>query len=1046
MTDKKDWENIEVIAKNKEPAHNTLVPYKSIESCFQPREKSVFYSSLSGKWKFNWVKKPSNRPDNFYKVDFDDSSWDQIQVPSNWQMKGYGIPIYTNIQYPYSINTEKIPGIDHEYNPVGSYRRTFTIPDEWGNKEIFVHFEGVDSAFYLWINGKMVGYSQGSMDPAEFNITNYIKKNINVIAVEVYRWSDGSYLEDQDMWRLSGIFRDVFLFATPKVHIRDYYLKSELDSNYNDAILNCTLKIKNFSDKKLNQKIEIRICPSDGVQKKTVVLVEKEFTIQKRSEEVLEFKSSLSNPQKWSAEKPNLYYIILLLYNSKGKLVEVERSRFGFRRVETREDGGLYINGKSIILKGVNRHEYDPDEGRAISIEQMEKDILLMKQNNINAVRTSHYPNNPKFYELCDEYGLYVMDECNLETHGLRDEIPDNKEIWLNPCVDRMKRMVERDKNHPCIISWSLGNEAGFGNVFEEMKKETLKIDDTRPIHYEGDYYNKITDIISFMYYPPRQLRIRAKRYLRKDDHRPVVLCEYAHAMGNSLGNFKEYMDMFKKYDNCIGGFIWDYIDQGIRKVSENGEEFWAYGGGFGDEPNNKNYCINGILMPDRKPNPSIYEVKKIYQNIHVFDVDILNGKVRIINDYRFQTLEKFSLNWELTANGRVIENGIIKTLELEPLEENVIQIPFEKPELKPNTEYHLKVIFKLNKNTKWAKKGHIVAWNQFKLPYEIPKGEQMLIEEFSSLKMKENDNYVIINGDNFKVKIGKNSGVIESLQYNQKQLISSPLIPNFWRAPTDNDIGYADEDLEDFNQESSYVDYSWRDAGKNRKVIDFIFKDIKPQIKKISVKFDIINSDEGLSTNYLIYGNGDIIVNNHFIPNKEMIRFGMQAKVPKDLDKLSWFGRGPHETMCDRKEGAAVGIYSGKVKELVHPYIRPQENANRTEVRWASLTNKNNFGLLVSHINNEAYLNISAWPYSLEDLEKASHTYELPERDYITFNIDHKQKGVGGDLPGLPSLHKKYQLKQGEVYEYSFLLRPISKEIDLSMNPIQILPELNSH
>lgn len=1042
MTDIKDWENPKIIGRNKEPPYNSSIPYKSFKSCFRPRKQSDYFLSLNGDWSFNWVKKPVERPKDFYRVDFDVSTWDHIRVPSNWQMKGYGIPIYTNIKYPYSINIKDIPGIDHEYNPIGSYRKEVIIPERWQDKEIFIHFGGVKSAFYLWINGEMVGYSQGSMTPAEFNITKYLRKGENIIAVEVYRWSDGSYLEDQDMWRLSGIYRDVFLYAAPKVHIRDFYIHSELDKQYEDANLRCRARITNYNAESFNYRLELRFKASHQEPRNAETLTQKKFQLRQGSEIAVELESEIKSPQKWSAETPNLYDLILLLYDSKGEVIEVKRNRFGFRSIETKSDGGLYINGKYILLKGVNRHEHDPDEGRAVSVEQMEQDIKLMKENNINAIRTSHYPNHPTFYDLCDEYGLYVIDECNLESHGLRDTLPDSDKMWLTPCVERMKRMVERDKNHPCIIAWSLGNEAGFGDIFEEMKMVTLELDNTRPVHYEGDYYNKITDLISFMYYPPRQVRMIAKRNIRKDEERAIVLCEYAHAMGNSLGNFKEYMDLFKKYDNCIGGFIWDFIDQGIRKKSETGEEFWAYGGDFGDEPNDKNYCINGIVMPDRKPNPSLFEVKKGYQNIHTSDKDPLQGKVEIENEYRFLSLDFISLHWEVLANGKEIENGIIKNLDIGPLEQKLIQIPFTTPDIQPSTEYHLKLTFKLKKDTKWGKKGHSVAWEQFKLPFKVPTIEPIVIEDLPPLKTEEDETNICISGDYFKLEIGKHSGAIESYYYKEKELIKSPLIHNFWRAPIDNDLGFADEDLEDFDEESTHIDYSWREASISREIVDFQFEDIKPQIKRVSVSFDVINSDEPLKLIYLIYGNGDIIIENRFIPNKEMIRFGMQCKIPKDLNQITWFGKGPHETMEDRKNGASVGLYSGNVESLIHPYIRPQENANRTNVRWLTIQNQDHLGLLISHLNG-SYLNFSSWPYSMEDLEKATHTFELPNRDFITLNIDHKQKGVGGDLPGLPSVHKKYRLRKDKVYEYRFLLRPMSEKRDFSKDPIKIPPNL---
>ncbi|TXT67127.1 MAG: Beta-galactosidase [Promethearchaeota archaeon] len=1020
-----DWENPKIFGMNKESPHNSLIPYKEVKSCLKSGKISDFYQSLNGKWKFHWVRKPADRPLTFYDPSFDDNAWDQIPVPSNWQMKGYGIPIYTNIKYPYSIDTKNIPRIDHEYNPVGSYRTIFDIPQRWQDQEIFIHFAGVKSAFYLWINGEKVGYSQGSMTPAEFNITSYLKSKENVLAVEVYRWSDGSYLEDQDMWRMSGIYRDVFLFSTPKVHIRDFYVYSELDESYKDAVLKFKLKIRNYSKSDTNNyTLKIKLLEQNQNQKDVDFLLEKDITLQKNSESLIELEKEVTNPKKWTGETPNLYYILIILYDSKGNIIEAEKNQFGFRKVEIKKDGGLYLNGKSIILKGVNRHEHDPDEGRAVSVESMEQDIQLIKQNNINAIRTSHYPNHPKFYELCNQYGVYVIDECNLESHGLREKLPNSDPLWLEACVDRMVSMVERDKNHPSIIIWSLGNEAGFGDVFEKMKDETLKIDTTRPIHYEGDYYNKITDIISYMYYPAKTIKRIARKNMKKGDTRPVMLCEYAHAMGNSLGNFQEYIDIFEQYNNCIGGFIWDFVDQGIRKFTEKGEMYWAYGGDFGDEPNDRNYCINGIVMPDRKPNPSLFEVKKGYQNIEVLNSDVLQGKIEILNKFNFIPLDFVSLHWELTANGKIIEKGIIKNLEINPSEKKLVHIPFTPPELSPDTEYHLKVEFKLKTDTTWAKKEHIIAWEQFKLPFKPLGIEEISLKTLPSIEVKDREEKITFTANSVEITIGKESGVIEVYQFNQNEILSSPLLPNFWRVPIDNDVGFIDDDLEDFDQGASNIDYSWKKASEERKLSKFIYEDISENVKRVSVYFDVPNSDKGLKISYIVYGNGDIIIENSFVPTKEMVRFGMQARMSGEFRQVSWFGRGPHETMEDRKHGAAVGIYSMNVEDIIHNYVRPQENGNRSDIRWILFSNKKKDGLLVATMD-ESYLNFSAWPYTIEDLETATHTYELPRREDLTINIDHIQKGVGGDLPGLPSTHSEYKLKANKEYNYRFLLRP---------------------
>ncbi|TFG08635.1 MAG: DUF4981 domain-containing protein [Promethearchaeota archaeon] len=1025
--EKFDWENPEIISRNKELPHNTLFPFQDVESALKGSEYSKYYKTLNGKWKFNWVRKPSERPVNFYKVEFDDESWNEIEIPSNWQMKGYGIPIYTNIKYPHSIDTKNIPGIDHEYNPVGSYRKVFIIPDGWKNREIFIHFGGVKSAFYVWVNGIEVGYSQDSMSPAEFNITRFLHQENNILAVEVYRWSDGSYLEDQDMWRFSGIFRDVYLFSTPKIHVRDFFATSELDEAYMDAMLKINLKISNYGeDTGNNHGIKIYILDELENLTEKKALMKTNFDIQASSEKEIILKSEIKNPKKWSAETPFLYDLLVVLVDSTEKIIEVEHCKFGFRKVEIK-NSALCINGKSIILKGVNRHEHDPDHGRAIPISRMHQDVQIMKQNNINAVRTSHYPNNPIFYELCDRYGIYVLDEANVESHGLRDKLPDSDPLWTNACVDRMVSMVERDKNHPCIIIWSLGNEAGFGNVFKIMKEATLGIDTTRPIHYEGDYNYEITDIISHMYLSPKKLERLAKKKIKSGDPRPIVLCEYAHSMGNSLGNFQEFMEVFESQPNCIGGFIWDFIDQGLRKTSSDGKEYWAYGGDFRDEPNDKNYCINGIVMPDRLPNPALHEVKKIYQNIKVYAVDLLNGKIMIHNKYQFLPLDFIHLTWEITANGIITAEGRLENTDLLPNEKREFKIQHDFTKRKPHAEYLLKISSIVSKTIEWAEKGHVLAWDQFSIPLDISWVSFENIDDFPELKMVQSDEDILVKGKDFEIIIGKISGAIESYKYNGKKLISSPLIPNFWRAPIDNDLGHLDQDFDAFDEDAFFIDYSWKEASKMRKISKIIVKEIQSCVKCITVLFSMPNSEKELEIVYQINGNGDIIIDNNFTPSKEMIRFGMQVEIPGEYNKMTWYGKGPHETMLDRKEGAAVGIYSGIVEELIHPYVRPQENGNRSEIRWCTMANEEDFGLLISDVGG-TLLCISAWPYTMEDLENATHNHKLPHRNTITLNIDYGQRGVGGDLPGFAALHKEFKLKANKQYSYSFRIKPFVK------------------
>ncbi len=1037
MQQRLDWENAEMIGQNKEPAHNSLIPYQDIESALKEiREASIYYKTLNGNWKFNWVKKPEDRPKDFYKVDYNVINWDDIPVPSNWQMHGYGIPIYTNVRYPYSVRRKNIPKISHEYNPVGSYRTEFSIPKNWDGREVFIHFDGVKSAFYIWVNGKKVGYSQGSMTPAEFNITQFLRKDKNILALEVYRWSDGSYLEDQDMWRLSGIYRDVYLFSAPKVHIRDFFTYCVFDEKYEDAILKSRIKIRNYGSNSVESfKVEISLLDDQKNYIESEILMSNIISIDTNTERTIELQKKIEKPEKWSAETPYLYNLILKLKNPHDHIIEVEHCKFGFRQVEIRDDGGFYVNGQSIKFKGVNRHEHDPDHGRAIPYSRMLQDIKLLKQNNINAVRTSHYPNHPKWYDLCDQYGIYIIDECNLESHELRDILPSSDPQWTKACVDRMISMGERDKNHPCIVMWSLGNEAGMGDNFKKMKEATLKIDSTRPIHYEQDYEQEVSDVLSYMYYPSYFLEkmIKNKKYgfygktkkLKEGIVKPYMLCEYAHAMGNSLGNFQEYWDVFEKYPNALGGFIWDFIDQGLRKTSEPGKDFWAYGGDFGDKPNDRNYCINGIAMPDRTPNPAFYEVKKVYQNIKLIPVDLIEGKIKILNKYNFRSIDFVDIKWELTANGIKIQKGKMERFDIKPKDIKEVIIPIGHPKITPNTEYHLKISFLLGEDTLWAKKGYILAWDQFKMPYDVPIKPEIEISELKNIEIDESDEDFIIKGESFQVIIDKKTGVIESYSFNNKVLISNSLVPNFWRAPTDNDLGRVD-----FQEEQiTTINKNWREASKKRVVSKIEYEKIKPQVIRINVEFDVVNSEEPLKQAYNIYGDGVIIIKNEFTPTRRMIRFGMQTSIPKEFNKMTWYGRGPHETMFDRKTGAAVGIYSDSVENLIHPYVRPQENGNRTDVRWVAMTNTEGTGIIVSDVGG-TNLSISVWPYTMEDLESAKHNHQLPCREFIIFNIDYKQQGIGGDIPGITMLHRKYRLEAHKKYSYAFLLRGYTKNM----------------
>lgn len=1032
-----DWENPLFIGENKEKGHTVCLSFKDKESALS-NKKSPFFKSLNGKWKFNWVPKPSEAPEGFYKNDYDAGNWVEIEVPGTFELQGYGKPYYLSHSYPPSLRTTKVPNINHEDNPVGSYKREFKIPKSWEGREIFLHFGGVKSAFYIWLNGEKVGYSQGSMTPAEFNITPFLKKGTNQVAIQVYKWSDGSYLEDQDFWFLGGIYRDVFLYSKPKIRIIDYFAYTKFDSKYEDATLFLKVNLQNGLSKRITKhRLEAFLLDGKKLVREKPVL-QKSFSLNANTEFQYESNTKILNPNKWSAETPYLYSLLFLVFNDKNELVDCIKNSFGFCQVEIKDEQ-LFVNGKSILIKGVNHHDFDPDYGYSIPYERMKQDIEIMKQNNINAVRTSHYPSDPRFYDLCDEYGIYVLDEANVETHGLHAEwniTSKMSKVWTDAVVDRMERMVKRDKNHPSVIMWSFGNEAGFGKPFHAMKDAAIKIDDTRPFHYDEDHYNTITDVMSNMYFAPKKVELIGEhkevslhfpaRKIKPEDYsgKPFILCEYAHAMGNSLGNFQEYMDLFEKYPNCIGGFIWDFVDQGLRKLSDDGKEFWAYGGDFNDSPNSLNFCINGIVRPDRTPNPSLYEVKKVYQNIAVRIKDIYEARIEVTNKYRFLDLKNFNLFWEVTANGDVIEEGKIPLRKFPPLSKKELIISYTPPELKPKTEYQLTIYFKLKKKTVWAQRDFTVAWDQFKIPFTFPEKKE---ETFNlpSIEIGYTDTSINIKGREFNMVFGKESGSLELYEYRKHKLITSPLEPNFWRAPIDNDnlkrvVSYSYPFLGWLIKTSP-----WKYASKNRKIEKIRIDKFQHNVIKVESLMKVVKGDGYYKALYTIYGDGNFSVDVEFTPKKELIRLGMQTELAPEFKHFEWYGRGFHESYEDRKTGAAVGKYTGTAEDLIHDYVFPQENGNRTDVRWVKVLNTEGKGFKISD-NSGKYLNFSAWPYTQEDLENAEHINELPRKENVTLNIDYRQRGVGGDFPALPTVHDEYKLKKDVKYTYSFRIDPI--------------------
>lgn len=1026
-----DWENPSVLERNRRAPHATLTAYPNTELALRGNpHNSPFFLSLNGTWKFRWVKKPADRNVDFYRTDYNDADWDTISVPSNWQMFGFGIPIYTNVPYPFGKADP--PHIPHDNNPVGSYRLKFEVPDEWRERQVFIHFAGVESAFFLWVNGQRIGYSQGSRTPAEFNITPHLWGKRNTLAVEVYRWSDGSYLEDQDFWHLSGIFRDVFLFSTKDLHIQDFWIRTDLDEMYRNATLKMDVSIQNFSRRNRNCSLEVLLLEAGN--KPVLQPVKKSVQVEAEGGTVLYIQHPVPNPKKWSAENPDLYTILLILKDEGGAIVEVVPWKVGFREVEIK-GGQLLVNGVPILLKGVNRHEHDPDTGHTLSEESMIQDIKLMKQSNINAVRTSHYANDPKWYRLCDLLGLYVIDEANIESHGMgyhSDRTLGNDPEWQEAHLDRTIRMVERDKNHPSVIIWSLGNEGGDGVNFEATSAWIHGRDPTRPVHYERAGERPHTDIICPMYPPPE----RVQSYGLKDLDRPYIMCEYAHAMGNSVGDLKSYWDLIYEYKHLQGGFIWDWVDQGLRKqvpeewiaksskapdsASSKNDSFFAYGGDFGPPgtPSSGNFCMNGLVAPDRTPHPSLNEVKKIYQYIQFKPVDLIEGKLDIVNRFDFTNLREFECYWELKGDDEVISSGTLPGMDVAPGYGKRVTIPLKKPDLKPSAEYWLDLSFQLKEDTLWADEGHEIAWEQFLIPWVTPPETDINVADMPELITTEKEDSIEISGENFGIHFSKKEGTITSFRYQGVELVRSGPFPHFWRAPIDNDRG---------NRMPERCGI-WRHAGRDRKILSVDVETIAPQAVRITVEKSLAANASPYTTVFTVCGSGDVLIEGRFEPQgelPELPRFGMQMTLPPAFDSLVWYGRGPHETHWDRKEGARVGLYGGSVDDQFVDYSKPQENGNKTDVRWVALRNDRGVGLMAIGMS---LLSVSAHHYTTEELEQASHSYKLARQPYVILNIDYKQMGVGGDN-SWGARPRDWCTLWPEAYTYSYRLKPVSSE-----------------
>ena len=972
-----------------------------------PNKKFI---DLNGKWSFNYSVNPTLRPVDFYRNNFDITAWDKIDVPAVWELNGYGRPQYLAYAYPDALGVKKrqIPSIDKNDNPVGSYRHTFNLDRSYLEGKTIIHFGAVKSAFYLWVNGEYVGYSQGSMTPHEFDVSKYIKAGENNIAVEVYKYSDGTYLEDQDMWFFAGIYRDVYIYNLPESHIVDVFAKSAFEKD--DAIAMIDVKLANAINKEIKVNLldeNVNTLLYSGIVEKNIVSISK----------------TLADIKKWSAEEPNLYKIQITLLNGKEVLQKLEFD-FGFREIKI-EEGIFYINSKPIMLKGVNRHDYNPRTGWVVSRELREKDIVIMKQNNINALRCSHYPNPTHTYELANKYGLYVIDEADVESHGIRKTgIPGNDSRFKDAMINRGVRMVERDKNHPSIIMWSLGNEAGDGVNFIHMKDAILEIDDTRPIHYEGDTDLKKSDVLSLMYPSPEEAitfgekKDKTLSFFQKLSNKftadnkgftremymdkPIMSCEFAHAMENSLGNFKEHMDVFEKYDNFMGGFIWDFVDQSIYKDGK-----WLYGDDFGYKRHHSIYCCNGLVAGDREYHPSMYEVKKVYQN---FDFTFINGELSIKNKNYFASTDSYEFSYDIKLDGEVVYNCNIDKVNVEPQDSKPYNIPLA--ECNEVGEYVLIVYAKLRDKTLYADAGHIVAWEQFIVANNMKESNEH--REFKKLDLDETKNEIQITNDIINVFVDKKSGQLTCLDFGDGNILKGPLKLNLSRAMTDNDVG-----LGNFMKflKPMELTYKWIQYENRLKVISVDVTELDKSVF-INVKYSLKKVND-MKVCYMINSNGTINIKGDILPDIDMVTFGVTADFDKTYDNVMWYGRGPHETYVDRKTGAMIGKYQMKAKDMVTNYVRPQENGNRTDIRYMDITN----GKTVIHITADKPFEGSLLPNTIEDYERATHMHTLPNRDSVTLTLRSHQIGVGGDVPGIAQLLKKYTLPKGRKYTFDFII-----------------------
>lgn len=1000
-------ENPKILHQNRLEPRVDLIPYASVEQALlRDRGGSPYYMLLNGNWDFCFSPTPQEAPENFYDPQFElDNNWQPIPVPSNWQFEGYDQHHYTDEPYLFPC----LPPYVSTENPTGSYRKTFTLPRSWEGRQIIIRFHGVDSAFKLWVNGKEVGFSKGSRMAAEFDLTPYLSSGENLLAVQVYKWCDGTYLEDQDMWWLSGIFRDVVLYSLPKVQICDYRLIAGLDESYINGLLSGTVKLSNTSDQNISgYKLELQLYRHGELVQEHTLAADLDIGGDQTKEISLDI--TVNQPDQWTAETPNLYQAILILKDSEGQNIQVAECRIGFRTIEVK-GRKIIVNGRPIMLRGVNRHEFNPEIGRGVPLEQMEKDVQLMKQHNINAVRTAHYPNHPHFFDLCDQYGLYVICEADLETHGFMfvgnlGQLSEDPE-WEDAYVERAVRMVHSFKNHASIIMWSLGNESGFGINHRKMAEWVKAYDDTRLLHYEPDLDGEVVDVIAPMY---ASLERMETIYAQKE--KPVILCEYAHAMGNGPGDLDKYWELFYKHENFHGGFVWDWMDQGIKQVDEDGNVYFAYGGDFGDEPTQGNFILNGLNFADQTPTPALFEYKKVIQPLKS-DFDAKSSEVRITNLFNHISLDHLSAHWVLLRDGQRIKSGTCPLPHIDPGETGSVRI--DGAEFTRDAhEYVLRISFRLLQDTDWAEAGHEVAWDQFvvhggkqpKLPAEYP--------QYGALQVERLRNEVVVKGDNFRLTFSTVYGVIDSFIYNDVELIDQGPRLNFYRAPIDNDKHYVAD---------------WQKYGLHRLQHKITGVEVSDPADDGSVAITVKGwvagavYASGFNCEYVyrIMPDGTVAIDVSGEPFGELgviPRIGLSLVLPGSFERAAWYGLGPNETYPDSKQAGKIGIYKALVEDLYTPYVFPQENGNRADTRWVSMNNIRGIGLMVTA---PELFNFSAHHFSAHALAAANHTNELVREDLTYLTLDHKVLGLGSASCGPRTTQELF----AEPFKFSMWLTP---------------------